>query len=144
MTDIQILLLGLLAVYVLFAWEFITVSIAWNEVMQNKHKRMKDDFNTMHKSYLKVVEDCNEKPIEDPTFCEMYNRIRKHRSDRNNRNAGISMVGSEVHNCTMQTTEPKRFNLSDTGEFYTSLEDKNIHTSINKGGGLVVTGISDK
>lgn len=35
-------------------------------------------------------------------------------------------------------------NLKDTGEFYTDLSDKVIHTAINKGGGRVIVGISVK
>jgi len=34
--------------------------------------------------------------------------------------------------------------LKDTGESYGSLKGKVIHTAINKGGGLVVVGFSDK
>lgn len=127
MTDIQIVVLGfsLLAIAIVYCVQAIYITVVWKEVMLNKAKRIQEDHNAMHKAYLNVIKDCNEKPIEDPTFCEMYNRIRKYRSNINNRNTGVS----------------KYTNLFDTGQFYGSFQNKDMHCSKNKGFGMVVTGI---
>jgi len=77
MTDIQILLLGFLLIAIAHAWLSIKVSLAWKEVMLNKHKRMVDDFKAIHKTYLKSFEGSVQKPIENPTLNQMSERIHE-------------------------------------------------------------------
>lgn len=45
---------------------------------------------------------------------------------------------------TLKNQGKEWVNLKDTGEFHTSLADKVIHVGINKGGGEVIVGISEK
>ena len=55
---------------------YMKMILIWHDVMKKRVEEMKKEWLTVNELYLKIVGDCGELPIKDPTIEQMFKRIR--------------------------------------------------------------------
>lgn len=55
---------------------YCKMSLIWRDVMLKRLGQMKSDIDKIHKMYIKKMTECNGKPLPNPTFNQMIEKLK--------------------------------------------------------------------